>query len=72
MSRLKEYLEAIKNLDKDPEDYPFTVWRIVKDPYDIYRYPVKGFDTEKEAEDFIDNEEEFNQDYDTSFVIKEN
>lgn len=30
MKTFKEYLEAVK--EKDPEDYPFTVWRVVKDP----------------------------------------
>lgn len=72
MSKLNKYLEMLNKTEKDPEDYPFTVWRIVKDPYDTYRYPMKGFDTEEEAEKFVDNEEKFNQDHDTSYVVQEN
>lgn len=71
MSKFNEYFEKVKD-EKDPEDYPFTVWRIVKDPYDTYRYAVKGFETEKEADAFVDNEEKYNQDHDTKFEVKEN
>jgi hypothetical protein len=72
MKTFNDYLEAASKKEKDPEDYKFTVWRVVKDPYDTYQYAVKGFDTEEEADKFADREESFNQDYDTKFVVREN
>lgn len=74
MRNFKKYIEMATG-EKDPEDYPFMVVRVVRTGYSDdpeYRYPVKGFDTEEEANAFVDNEDYHNQDYDTSFVVVEN
>ena len=74
MSLFNDYLEAASKKEKDPEDFPFTVWRMVQDHYEDERwgYAIKGFDTEEEANKFADKEESFNQDYDIKFVVRGN
>lgn len=73
MKTFSEYLEAASKKEKDPEDYPFTVYRVVKDYEDEFKYAVKGFNTEKEAEDFVNNEEKHHYGMmNDTFEIREN
>jgi len=70
MSKFKENMESVKNennLDKN-----FLVVRKEKDYDDVYTIPVISFDTENEAEKWIDHEYEYqSMRNDDSYEIKE-
>jgi len=70
MSRFKEYMESVKN--ENNLDKKFLVVRKVKDYDDVYTIPVISFDTENEAEKWIDHEYEYqSMRNDDSYEIKE-
>lgn len=57
MSRLNYYLEVVNN--KNDLDKKFLVVRKVKDYEDTHTVPVISFDSEEEAEKWIDHEYEY-------------
>ena len=67
MSNFKKYLEAVQHDDLDKR---YLVVRVTKDYDEIWEHPMASFDTEEEAEKFVDNEYKYDPGID-QFRVKD-